>query len=245
MIICEIGLNHLGNEQYANNYVSNILSNNVDAITIQVRESDFYVNDYKNFILSDNFYYKLIKKVKNSKVKIGIALSDVNKISFFNSLEIDFFKVLSKDFKNYKLIEEMLKTNKHIFVSTGTANEIDIEKFLNYFSSKKSFFTLIHTQMSHKITDVNLKAISVLQKKFKLSIAYGNHSPNYLTTYVALAFEPSDIFIYVKGNQSESHPDEKHSIPLDHLTTFLHDLRELMKCIGSGDKKNIINQITD
>ena len=76
MIICEIGLNHLGDEQYANNYVSNILSNNVDAITIQVRESDFYVNDYKNFILSDDFYYKLIKKVKNSKVKIGIALSE-------------------------------------------------------------------------------------------------------------------------------------------------------------------------
>ena len=59
----------MGDEQYANNYVSNILSNNVDAITIQVRESDFYVNDYKNFILPDNFYYKLIKKVKNSKSK--------------------------------------------------------------------------------------------------------------------------------------------------------------------------------
>jgi len=178
-------------------------------------------------------------------VLIGIALSDIKKIPFFDSLNIDFFKILSKDFKNNKLISEMLKTKKHIYISTGTVNELEISNFINNFSPKKSFFTLIHTQMSYNIEDVNLKAISILQKKFQLPVAYGNHSHNYLTTFVALGFEPSDIFIYVKGNKNKSHPDEVHSIPLENLETFVHDLKELKKSIGHGVKNITVNTITD
>jgi sialic acid synthase SpsE len=245
LIICEIGLNHLGDEEYAHEYISKILSTNIDAITFQVREPDFYVNNYADFILSDDFYRDIFNKIKNSNVKFGIALSDVKKIPFFNTLNIDFFKVLSKDFKNDKLILEMLKTKKHIFVSTGIVSEIEISNFLKTFSSKKSFFTLIHTQMTHNIEDVNLKAISILQKKFQLPVAYGNHSKYSLVTFVALGFEPSDIFIYVKGNRSKSHPDEIHSIPLENIETFVYDLREMKKSIGSGLKKTIVNTITD
>ena len=245
MIICEIGLNHLGDEEYALEYVSKILSTDVDAITFQIRESDFYVDTYDSFILSDNFYRNIVEKIKNSNVLIGIALSDIKKIPFFDSLNIDFFKILSKDFKNNKLISEMLKTKKHIYISTGTVNELEISNFINNFSPKKSFFTLIHTQMSYNIEDVNLKAISILQKKFQLPVAYGNHSHNYLTTFVALGFEPSDIFIYVKGNKNKSHPDEVHSIPLENLETFVHDLKELKKSIGHGVKNITVNTITD
>lgn len=245
MIVCEIGLNHLGDEEYAHDCVSKILSCNVDAITFQVREPDFYVNTYADFILSDNFYRDIFKKIKNSNVKLGIALSDIKKIPFFNSLNIDFFKVLSKDFKNDELISEMLKTNKHIFVSTGIVSNIEISNFLKNFTSKKSFFTLIHTQMTYDIENVNLKAISVLQKKFQLPVAYGNHSKNNIVTFVALGFEPSDIFIYVKGNRSKSHPDEAHSISLENLKTFISNLKELKKSIGSGVKNTTVNTITD
>ncbi len=245
LIVCEIGQNHLGDEEYARDYVSKILSANVDAITFQVREPDYYVSHYANFVLSDIFYHDMFKKIKDSNVKVGVALSDIKKIPFFDSLNIDFFKVLSKDFKNNKLILEMLETKKHIFISTGTVSEEEISNFLKIFSSKKSFFTLIHTQMTYNIEDVNLKAISVLQKKFQLPVAYGHHSVNRLVTYVALGFEPSDIFIYVKGNRSKFHPDEDHSIPLENFETFVHNLRELKKYIGSGLKKTIVNTITD
>ena len=122
MIVCEIGQNHLGDEEYARDYVFKILSTNVDAITFQVREPDFYVNHYADFVLSDAFYHDIFNKIKNSNVKIGVALSDVKKIPFFDSLNIDFFKVLSKDFKNDKLVLEMLNTEKHIFISTGTVS---------------------------------------------------------------------------------------------------------------------------
>ena len=207
MLVCEIGLNHLGDEKYASEYVSTILTTDIDAITFQIREPEFYVKKYLNYILSDNFYRYIFDKIKKSKIKIGIALSDIDKIPFFNSLGVDFFKVLSKDFKNNKFVSELLKTEKHIFISTGTVNESEISEFLKIFSSKKSFFSLIHTQMTYDIQDVNLKAISVLQKKFHLPVAYGNHSQNHLVSYIALSYNPSDIFIYVKGDETKLHPD--------------------------------------
>ena len=51
MLVCEIGLNHLGDEKYASEYVSTILTTDIDAITFQIREPEFYVKKYLNYMV--------------------------------------------------------------------------------------------------------------------------------------------------------------------------------------------------
>ena len=51
MIIAEIGLNHLGSEEYLNEYLETLLKSSVDAVTLQVREPEFYKNtDFSEFV---------------------------------------------------------------------------------------------------------------------------------------------------------------------------------------------------
>jgi len=42
MIVCEVGLNHLGNEEYSTMYVEKLSKSNCDAISYQIREPEFY-----------------------------------------------------------------------------------------------------------------------------------------------------------------------------------------------------------
>ena len=45
MIVCEVGLNHLGNEEYSTMYVEKLSKSKCDAISYQIREPKFYEKD--------------------------------------------------------------------------------------------------------------------------------------------------------------------------------------------------------
>ena len=95
--------------------------------------------------------------IKTNNKKIGIAIADINMIDFFESINIDFYKVIRNDMLNDKLIKKLIKTNKKIIVSTGTCSEQEINKFIK--KHKSNNITLNHTQLSHEIEDCNLLAI--------------------------------------------------------------------------------------
>ncbi len=47
-IIAEVGLNHLGQELLANEYVEKLIQSEVDGISFQIREEGFYKREEKN-----------------------------------------------------------------------------------------------------------------------------------------------------------------------------------------------------
>ena len=107
MIICEVGLNHLGDTDYSNLYFTKLLESDCDAITYQIREKEFYKRDkYKNFELSFDYYSSLISKSDDKK--FGIALADKNLIDECESIGVDFYKVLSWDLNDYNYIYNLL-----------------------------------------------------------------------------------------------------------------------------------------
>ena len=54
MIIAEIGLNHLGDIEKLNKYLSRLKKNKIKAITIQIREKTFMLNR-RNYSLMIKF----------------------------------------------------------------------------------------------------------------------------------------------------------------------------------------------
>ena len=246
MIICEIGLNHLGKIDYAEEYVNKIIESKPDGITFYVGDENFYSNPkFSNYKLPDNFYEKIIPQIHKNKIKFGVMISDIKKIDFFNNLQTDFYKVFSNDILNFDLISKMKSTKKPIFVSTGMSDLNEIQKMVSFISDSRNQFTLIHTQLSQKIDSVNLKAINLLKNSFNLPVAFGNHSENLNVIYVSLAFEPSDIFFYIKGQRNYVHPDEEHAISLLSLNSIIDNLRNLSKSIGEEIKVKSNNEIVE
>lgn len=234
MIICEVGMNHFGNMDYANEYVNEIIRCKADAILFHMREKSFYLskgNEMKN--LPDEFYIKTIEKIKLNNIKFGITIANLDKINFCEKIGVDFYKVLSQDLKNIELLKKLMKTNKKIFVSTGMSDVDEIQELVDLIKEHKDRFTLIHTYLDPSLDYVNLKAIPMLRDKFNISVAFGNHSRNTRVLFLSLAYEPSDIFFYVKGNRVKEHQDDVHAVNLDKLAETIQDLRELPNTIGT------------
>ena len=146
MIICEIGLNHLGIEDYANQYIDAVVNTKADAITFQViKDSFFKKEEYKKLKLRKEFFIEALLRTKRKRKQFGAAIDDETEVRSLEQNGIDFFKVLSKDLNNYRLIDEIIKvSNKPIFISTGMSNLREIERLFNRYETEKNRITLIH-----------------------------------------------------------------------------------------------------
>ena len=235
MIICEIGLNHMGNTKYANEYIEKIIKTNADGILFHIREKSFYETNPK-LLLSDKFYINAIKKIKKHNLKFGITIADIDKIEFCKNIGVDFYKIFSRDILEKELIKKVVSTKKKIFVSTGISNIKEIEKFEKTIGNKKKQIILVHTHLNKDISKVNLNAMNELKEKFKMNIAYGNHAENPFVIYLSLAFQPSDILFYVKGSKYKHHIDEPHSIELKKIEEFIVNLKILPSALGNKNK---------
>ena len=244
MIIAEIGLNHLGDKEYAVDYVERLLSTSVDAITFQVREASFYQRkEKKSLELPIEFYKDISLVIKNAGKKFGVALCNTDLFDYFDKF-VDFYKILSKDLGNDSFINIINNTDKKIFLSTGLSSFDQIKSFTDRIDNeKRSNTSLIHTQLSNLITDVNLKAINSMKENFEFPISFGNHCENPKVIYLSLSFEPHSIFIYVKGDLDIVYPDEKHAVCLKDLTSLVDDINELRLAVGKGVKNKMYNKI--
>lgn len=244
MIICEVGLNHLGDEKYTKQYIKKIIKEKPDAVIFHIREEKFYeIKKFSTYKLSKKFYAWIKKELEKNEIKFGIALANPNYLDFCEKINVDFYKIFSIHLLNFDLIEKVLKTKKNIFISTGISNEKEISKLIKKFKKYEKQLTLIHTQLTNEIEKVNLKAIPHLQNKLHIKIAYGNHAQNINVLYLSLAYNPSDIIFYIKGSKKIKHPDEKHAVKLDSLNEIILNLKELEKALGSKRKIKMKPQI--
>jgi len=243
MIVAEIGLNHLGDLNLLNSYFEYIRDSEVDAVTVQIlKESFFDDHRFRKYRLEDEKLIDFLKKVKSVGKKIGIAIDDIDKIGKFEALKVDFYKVLSKDMLNSDLITELFcSTVKYIYVSTGMHTYQEIDNLINKFNSDDGRLKLIHTQLSHEIDDVNMRAIGVMQQKYDLPIAYGHHCKIMDVIYLSLGFNPESIFFYIKGSMDLEYPDDVHAISLDRVGEITSKVKLFQQSVGDGIKIKVKN----
>ena len=243
MLIAEVGLNHLGSISSANVLLDAAIFSEADAVTFQVREKSFYEKEkFANMQLSLELYKDLCKEVHKYKKKFGIALSDLTMLDKFEAMNVDFYKILSKDLKNDNFLKLLgSKTKKDLYLSTGLASTSAISKALKIL--KNNNVTLIHTRLSNKVEDANLKAINTMKENFKNNIAYGHHCDNLNVLIAAQTFEPSDVFFYIRGNKPVTYPDHDHAIPTDVLKYYITNIKIIEKALGDGVKLEGKNKI--
>lgn len=236
MFIAEIGLNHKGKKTRAFKMLKALINTDIDAITFQIVEPAFYEKIKKwGEPLGKDFYKHAIDFVHKNNKLIGFAITDKSMISFLDSAGTDFWKSLSTSILDNALLNELRRTNKPIFVSTGISSESEIVKI----SKKLKNIKFIHTQLSQKVEDTNLKAIDRLRKVTNREIAFGLHCSEHNMLYLSVAFEPSDIFFYVKDNSQEKFPDNEHAIIIDNVDNVIKTLKEFKKALGSGIKEKM------
>lgn len=234
-LIVEIGLNHLGCEERARRMLESTDIPAINAVTFQIREPQFYDNpDPVRRRLSNDFYRKAVAEIHARGQQCGIAIADVSAVAQFNMLGIDFWKTLSWDFKNTSLNRALQATGKSVLMSTGLSGMDEIVEVCNQGGN----IEFIHTQLSQKIEDVNLKAIVEIHNRTKRQVAFGLHCGNHDVLQVALGFEPSALLFYIKEDGCQNLIDDEHAITMSQLKQLTANLKSLMSALGTGAKCN-------
>jgi N-acetylneuraminate synthase len=222
-VIAEVGLNHLGNENYAKIYLKKILSSNIDGISFQIREKSFLLNYKKlkyykkkhinSFELSDKFYLYAQKLCKKNSKLFGLAICAEEKIDFFSKIKVDFFKIINKDIKKLNLIKKVSNRQvKNIFISTGQCSNADIKNCLKIFKKKRNRIFLVHTKFLKTPKDNDFRRINYLKKTFKKKVAFGNHYHGIKGIISSLSYNVDAVLFYVKGQKKIIYPDHYHAI---------------------------------
>ncbi len=237
-LILEVGLNHFGKISESKKYLQFFLKSNFKSLTYQIQKEDFYKKF--NFKLPIDHYKFIIKKTHQKNKRIGLAVADINSCKEIAKLNFDFYKILSISLNDKKLINYISKFNKPIYISCGTASNNDIKKCLsNFNSNKKRKIRLIHTSLSYKAIDQNLKRIELL-KNYHQSIAYGHHYKNYLPILLLLNSNIKETFIYIKSKDTNKrfYPDDKHALSFKNIKNLNDIILECIKLFGSKNKRN-------
>ena len=241
MFVAEVGLNHLGDPDYALEYVEVLAATSVDAVTFQIREPAYYRQEDVDFKdLDCPVYLEIGKRLRAAGKKFGIALADPGRIDLCQEVGVDFYKVLSWDLKNEKFLTALLEeTDGPLHVSTGTSGLEEIDAFVKAFGAYRGRIFLIHTQLSHSIDDVNLRAIGMMRHRFGVPVGFGNHCSHHVVIYGAAVLGASDLFVYVRGNRGVKHPDHEHAVPVADVDTFAVGVKQLVRALGTVEKREV------
>lgn len=238
-VIAEIGLNHMGDSVRASQIAEELCRTSIDGITLQIRESAFYDGSAPHKrALPRQAYLDTAGLARGSGKQFGLSVCDRWAFSNIPSNVVDFWKTLSWVIEDIPFINELSALGKEVFVSTGLATEDSLRAVSGI--PRVSF---IHTQLSHAIDDINLRAISWIREVTGREVAYGQHSDNLFALYTAVAFAPSAVFFYVRPADGNVYADHEHAVPLDQVDAMANTLRTLTRALGSGKKDYIGKKI--
>ena len=206
-IIAEAGSNHNGSLSQAKKLIDVAKDSGADAVKFQLfRAKTLYPNKHievkylknmgikedlykviKNFEMPYDWVKKLYAYAKEQDIDFMATPFDLNSVKILNSY-VDIFKVASYESMFMDLICAIKKTNKPIFISTGSSTEEEIDLLMN----KVFFDYLDKTVLLHCITkypapleQVNLNVIPYLANRYGVTVGYSDHTESHLIAPVA------------------------------------------------------------
>lgn len=173
-------------------------------------------------------------------------------------------KIPSGELTNGPFLLQAAKMGKKVILSTGMSNLNEIERALKIInfgferpqsefnfshaedlyseirssSSLRKRVTLLHctTEYPAPPSEVNLKAMQTMKKKFGLDVGYSDHTEGIHIPIAAVAMGATLIEKHFTIDRSLPGPDHKASIEPHQLKSLINNIKELEVAFGDGEK---------
>ena len=252
-MIAEIGNNHEGSYDLAEEMLEKAAASGADAVKFQTFIPELFVSTedsarltrLKKFQLSFAQFESLSKLAQKLDVIFFSTPLDIESARFLNNIQ-PLFKIASSDNTFYPLIETIAGFNKPLIISTGLADIQLLEKVkelvINTWQAKGMFPTLalLHCVTGYPvpIEQVNLGALRTLISRFPdLCIGYSDHT---LGTEVATYAVAAGARIIEKHFTTDKNYSDfrDHQISADpaEFCTLVNLVRSLEIIMGTGEK---------
>ena len=267
-IVAELSGNHEGKIENVFKSIDLVKKTGADAIKIQSYEPNtitinernkfFFIND--NSIWKGKYLYDLYKKsytpfawhkkiFEYSRKKNLICFSspfDKSSVDLLESLNCPFYKIASPEITDLKLIDYVSKKKKPIIISTGIANEDDINLALKQCLKNKNKNIILLSCISSypaKDSEINIRNITSLKKKTPI-VGFSDHTSDSLAPIIAVSLNAKIVEKHFKISDKSTSPDKTFSLSYKNFKTMVDSIRrtEIQKGVENPNKKKIIRK---
>ncbi len=246
-IIAEIANAHQGNPKEAIKLARAAYLSGADSVKFQVYFANDFMSEnhsryqhFKNQSFSKKDWNKIIFETKKLGVKIYCDVLGEEAFNFIKKFNIDGYKVHSSDVSNIKLIKNISKINKKLFISTGGVKIPELYKALQILGKYKNEIIFMHGFQSYptNIEDTQLQRIQNLKNEFGSRVNYGyqdhisGSSPNNIySCLIALGFGVKYIEKHITFNRKKRGIDYYSSIEPLKFKKFINIIKSNHKSI--------------
>ncbi|EEE2302227.1 N-acetylneuraminate synthase [Salmonella enterica subsp. diarizonae] len=262
-IVAEIGCNHNGDFQLAQEMVKEAKKAGVDAVKFQTFKADKLISKYapkaeyqikvtgneesqlemtRKLELPYDEFINLEEYAKKLGLDVFSTPFDFDSIDFLASRNQKVWKIPSGELLNLPYLEKIAQlpiADKKIVLSTGMATIEEINLSLKVFSDNgisPENITILHcnTEYPTPFEDVNLNTICGFKKIFEqYNIGFSDHSPGYFAGIASVPYGITFIEKHFTLDKNLEGPDHKASVTPDELKLLCEGIRAVEVSLGS------------
>ena len=152
-------------------------------------------------------------------------------VELLKKVDIDFWKVGSGEVLSYNMLDKMIASGKHIYVSTGMSSWEEMDEFIGYLKKNKAQFTILQCTTAYPCdaTGIGLNILSEIKKRYHCDVGFSDHSGEIFPALVATYLGASIIEVHFTLSKFMFGPDISSSLDIEQLKTLVQGIRFVEK----------------
>ncbi|WP_293030648.1 N-acetylneuraminate synthase family protein [Natronococcus sp.] len=253
-LIAEAGINHNGSLSRAKRLVDASADAGVDAVKFQKRSLpetyrediveqpsraelgvEYTVSNLKRVTLSDAAFRELAAYTREQSLDFLCSPWDEASVDFLETLDLPAYKIGSPDLTNLFLLERVLETGKPFVLSTGMAEESEIDRTVDVLEERGAEYALLHCRSTYPAPyhNLDLRFIEELDERYDVPVGYSGHERGTAVSSAAVGMGATILERHLTLDRELEGPDHDASLEPDELATLVEDVRAVETSRGS------------
>lgn len=257
-VIAEVSANHRGKISEAKKLIELAKENGANAVKLQTYSADTMTLDsdkpdfriqhglwkgrtlyqlYESAQTPFEWQQELFKHAKDVNITIFSTPFDNSAVNLLDKIGTPAFKISSFEITDIPLIEHIAKKNKPILMSTGMANETEVnEAFKAIKKTGVNDLMLLHCVSAYpaKLSRSNLKMIPYLRERFNVPVGLSDHTLGNEAAVAAITMGAVAVEKHFISERAKGGEDSSFSIEPKELRSLVDTLASVWESL-SGD----------
>ena len=258
-VIAEMSANHNGDINNAYKIIDMAKASGADAVKLQTYTpdtltidsdlSDFQLTEglwagqslyelYKGAYMPWEWHQPLFEYAKKVGITIFSSPFDNTAVDLLEDLNTPAYKIASFEAVDLPLIKYVAQTGKPMIISTGMADEEEIQEAIE--ATREGGckeLAILHCVSSYPAPaeDYNLRTLTDMRERFGLVTGLSDHTIDNTTAIASVALGASIIEKHVTLDRNGCSPDDSFSLESEELTSLCIGARTAWEALGSVD----------
>ncbi|WP_162937942.1 N-acetylneuraminate synthase family protein [Kiloniella sp. EL199] len=245
-VIAEIGINHEGSVETCAKMIEEAATAGASSIKLQTIDPERnYAKDtysyelFSKAVLSQEETARMFEYTKELGMEPFTTAGDFKTLEWINKLDPSGFKVSSGLLSCLPIIKKAASFSKPILMSTGMADEANIQAALDTVKSigndQVALFQCTSLYPAEN-EDLNLASIPWMEKRFNLPVGFSDHSIG--TAAASLSVAAGAVMIEKHFTLDKKLPEYDHRLSLEpkEFALMVESIRQTEKIMGTHDK---------